>query len=199
MHRKRPSAAPSAAMRSAIAILRGEHASYSTLLKTLTGHLDRAVIHAFKPRLEDFSTSLNFIDTYLDHFHHPKEDEFLFLALRRHTTECDEVLRDLQFDHAQSASAMDEVNTALDRARSGGIAALHEFSEVLKRYTEAHLAHMDREETLVIPVACRLLVEEDWREIDRAFRANRDPLFGEKQRKTFAGLFQAAAIELRSR
>jgi branched-chain amino acid transport system ATP-binding protein len=95
MHRKPLTAAPSKSMRSALAILHGEHASYAALLKTLVGHLDRACAHGFKPRLEDFSTGLNFIGTFLDKFHHPKEDEFLFLALRGHTSEFDTVLRDL--------------------------------------------------------------------------------------------------------
>ena len=188
-----PPAVPSKAMHSAIAILHGEHVSCATVLKKLVAHLDHARLHAFKPRLETFSTSLNFIGTFLDQFHHPKEDEFLFLALRRHTTEADEVLRDLQFEHALGARELDEMNTVLDRARSGGIEELHEYADVLKRYMHAHFAHMEREETLVIPVACRLLVEDDWQEIDRAFRANRDPLFSATQTKAYAGIFQPIA------
>ena len=74
-------------MRSATSILQGEHASYATVLKTLVGHLERARAHSFKPRLEIFATGLGFIGTFIDEFHHPKEDEFLFLALRRHTNE----------------------------------------------------------------------------------------------------------------
>ena len=192
MHSTRP-VVNSKAMRSAIAILHGEHASCATVLKRLAAHLDHARIHSFKPRLETFSTSLNFIATFLDQFHHPKEDEFLFLALRRHTTEADEVLRDLQFEHASGARELETMNTVLDRARSGGIEELHEYADVLKRYMHAHFAHMEREETLVMPIACRLLVEDDWQEIDRAFRANRDPLFGAAQTKQYAGIFNPVA------
>lgn len=192
MQTKHP-AVPSKAMRSAIEILHSEHKSYVTALNRLVDHLDSARLYAFKPRLETFSNSLNFMGTFLDQFHHPKEDEFLFLALRRHTTESDEVLRDLQFDHAHGARLLEEVNTALDRARSGRIEELHEFTDILKRYKHAHFVHMEREETLVIPVACRLLVEDDWQEIDRAFRANRDPLFSATQTKAYAGIFQPIA------
>lgn len=192
MQSSRP-AVNSSAMRSAVAILHGEHASCATVLKRLVAHLDHAQLHAFKPRLETFSTSQNFIATFLDQFHHPKEDEFLFLALRRHTSEADEVLRDLQFEHASGARELDEMNTILDRARSGGSEELHEYTAVLKRYMHAHFAHMEREETLVIPIACRLLVEDDWQEIDRAFRANRDPLFGAEQTKQYSGIFNPVA------
>ena len=192
MHGSRP-AVNLSAMRSALAILHGEHVSCAAALKKLVGHLDHARLHAFKPKLETFSTSLNFIATFLDQFHHPKEDEFLFLALRRHTTEADDVLRDLQFEHATGAQELDEMNTVLDRARSGGIEELHEYADMLKRYTHAYFAHVEREETLVIPIACRLLVEDDWQEIDRAFRANRDPLFGAEQNKQTSGIFNPVA------
>lgn len=192
MHGSRP-ADNLSAMRSALAILHGEHVSCAVVLKKLVGHLDHARLHTFKPKLESFSTSLNFIATFLDQFHHPKEDEFLFLALRRHTTEADEVLRDLQFEHATSAQELDEMNTMLDRARSGGIEELHKYADMLKRYTHAYFAHVEREESLVIPIACRLLVEDDWQEIDRAFRANRDPLFGAEQNKNISGIFNPVA------
>ena len=192
MHRTRP-IVTSRAMRSAIAILHGEHASSTTVLKKLVGHMDHARLHTFKPRLEAFSTGLNFVATFLDQFHHPKEDEFLFLALRRHTAEADEVLRDIQFDHAQGARQLAEVNAALDLARSAGIEELHEFGKVLKTYLDAHVVHVEQEETIVIPIACRVLVEDDWQEIDRAFRANRDPLFGALQTKEYPGIFRSAA------
>ena len=184
---------PSKAMHSAVEILLGEHTSCTAVLKGLISHLDRARLLSFKPRLETFSTSLNFIGTFLDQFHHPKEDEFLFLALRRHTTEADEVLRDLQYEHAHGADFLEELNTALERARSGGAGELHEFTDMMKRYMKAHVSHMEREETLVLPIACRLLVEEDWQEIDRAFRANRDPLFSAKPPKVYRGIFHPDA------
>lgn len=193
MHRKPLHAAPSKAMRSAVAILHGEHASYATLLKTLVGHLDRARTHAFKPRLADFSTNLNFIGTFLDQFHHPKEDEFLFLALRRHTTEADTALHELQFDHAHGPRSLEQLTASLERARSGGVETLHEFADELKRYTHTQLAHMTMEESIVMPIACRLLVEDDWQEIDRAFRTNRDPLFGAAQTKKYLGIFHPVA------
>lgn len=189
MHPKKP-AAPANAMLSAISILQGEHASYAIALKSLIGHLDYARAHAHRPKLHIFATGLSFIDTFIDHFHHPKEDEFLFRALRKRTREADDVLRELQFDHAHADSKVEELKTALDRVQSGGIEELNQFAEAMERHMHAQFAHMEQEESVVIPLARRLLAEDDWREIDRGFRANRDPLFGTAPSGKFGVLFQ---------
>jgi hemerythrin-like domain-containing protein len=185
--------APSRAMRSALSILQGEHASHATALKTLTGHLDCAREHSLKLKLEIFTAGLSFIDTFVDQFHHPKEDEFLFRALRQHTSEADQVLSELQFDHAYSTCALKGLKTELDHIQSGRIAELHQFAEAMKRYVQAQFAHMEQEESVVIPLARRLLAEDDWLEIDRAFRANRDPLFGAEHSRKFGILFRSFA------
>jgi hypothetical protein len=46
------------------------------------------------------------------------------------------------------------------------------------------------EEDVVLPLAERALTEADWREIDAAFRANDDPLFGPRPAEEFRKLFQ---------
>jgi hemerythrin-like domain-containing protein len=189
MHRNKK-ALPANAMESAIATLKGEHASFAIALKSLVGHLDYARSYAEQPKLHIFSTGLGFIETFVDHFHHPKEDELLFHALRKRTSEADDVLRELQYDHAHAESSLAELKTALANILSVGIAELSRFTELLNRYKDAQFAHMEREESIVIPLARLHITESGWREIDRGFRANRDPLFGARSGH-FAALFQA--------
>ena len=192
MHPKKPATSANA-MLSAISILEGEHASYTIALKTLLGHLDYARAHADNPKLHIFATGLSFIDTFIDHFHHPKEDEFLFRALRKRTGDADEVLRELQFDHAHADSRFSQLKAALDQVQSGGIEQLDQFAESLERYTHGQFAHMELEDRVAIPLACRFLAEDDWREIDRGFRANRDPMFGVSPGGKFGLLFPMGA------
>lgn len=193
MHPDRPPL-PNTAMDSAIAILKGEHASYAIALKSLVSHLDYARMNSHQPKLHIFSTGLGFIETFIDHFHHPKEDEFLFRALRKRTSEADDVLRELQFDHAHADRSLGELKAALDLAQAGGIGELNVFAEVMERYKREQFTHMEREESVVIPLARRFLAEEDWREIDHGFRANRDPLFGARGGK-FGELFRAGPLD----
>lgn len=190
MHPDKPPL-PANPMESAIAILKGEHASFAIALKSLVGHLDYARAHAHQPKLDIFATGLGFIETFVDHFHHPKEDELLFHALRKRTSEANEVLRDLQFDHAHAESSLAELKSALEHVLAVGIGEFNRFAELMERYKEVQFAHMEQEEGIVIPLARRVIAEEGWREIDRGFRANRDPLFGARSGR-FAALFQAS-------
>lgn len=185
------SVADSNSMRSSLSILQGEHASYGDALKTLLAHLKRARAHSFMPNLEIFTTGLSYIDTFIEQFHHPKEDEFLFPALRQRTDEADEVMRELQFDHVNGTLAFKELNAALDHVHLGGLNELHRFADMMERYTQAQYAHMEREESLVLSLARRLLVEDDWIKVERGFRANRDPLFGAEGNRKFGILFRS--------
>lgn len=183
-----PNASP---MASAIGCLKGEHSSYAIALKSLVAHLDFARRHPHAPRLEVFTAGLGFIETFIDHFHHPKEDELLFKALRHRSREADEVLRELQYDHAHAESTLSKLKSSLQHVLSHGVATLDVFGESLEHYKRGQFAHMDLEENGVIPLARRLLTHEDWRDIDRGFRANRDPLFGAVRGGKFGALFNA--------
>lgn len=52
------------------------------------------------------------------------------------------------------------------------------FVEACERYVGFYLEHMRLEEQEILPAAQRVLDEADWRALDEAFEANRDPLTG---------------------
>jgi hemerythrin-like domain-containing protein len=49
---------------------------------------------------------------------------------------------------------------------------------------------MQREEQVILPLAERMLTEEDWREIDAAFSGNADPLNARGVERDFEHLFR---------
>ena len=179
---------------SALSILHGEHVAYATALKNLSNQLDRARTHSSRQSLDIVDTGLRFIDTFIDHFHHPKEDEFLFRALRRRTNEADYVLRDLQFEHAYAGQVLAELKSALNLAKGGDPAQIAHLAELMERHMNAQFAHMECEESVIFPLAQRVLNEADWRDIDRAFRANRDPLFSVQTSHKFGALFRTSGV-----
>ena len=52
----------------------------------------------------------------------------------------------------------------------------------MNRYVDAYLAHMQLEETAILPAAQRALSEADWEALDAAFATNCDPLTGKYPR-----------------
>jgi hypothetical protein len=65
-----------------------------------------------------------------------------------------------------------------------------EFADLMEDYAEFHWRHMGLEEDIVLPLAERILTEEDWGKIDAAFSGNADPLVGIEAKKNFDELFK---------
>lgn len=169
---------PATARRSALAILDAEHRGYATVLRALSRHLDVVRTRPAATNHDLLSTILAYADSFMERFHHPKEDEFLFRALRSRTDEADAALRDLQHEHATGPGMLRSLREALARSRGGRPGELEAFAGGLERYIAEQQAHMRAETTLVLPLATRVLEASDWETIERAFRGHTDPFFG---------------------
>jgi hemerythrin-like domain-containing protein len=168
---------PESARQSALAIIRGEHAAFDGALSWIRGHLALTRAHRIAPDAGTFEQGLAFIATFMESFHHPKEDEFLFKAVRERTREADEVLANLQQQHAQMPEQFRILRLALSGTRQGAASQLDDFADLVGRFADAQIEHMSLESG-VFAMAERVLKPLDWGAIDVAFRANRDPLFG---------------------
>ena len=168
-------------MRSALSIIDAEHRGYATVLRALMRHLEPVRARREAPNHDLFATILAYADTFMERFHHPKEDEHLFRAVRGRTDEADAVLQELQHDHARGPSELRGLREALARARNGIAADINAFAHRLERYVVDQEAHMRTETDVVLPVARRVLTATDWQTIDHAFRGHSDPFFGTGQ------------------
>jgi hemerythrin-like domain-containing protein len=63
------------------------------------------------------------------------------------------------------------------------------FEKAAQRYVDFYLAHMALEEREILPLAERVLTEQDWADLDEAFSANRDPLIGHEPEPDYRALF----------
>jgi len=168
---------PDSARQSALAIIGGEHAAFDGALSWIRGHLTLTRAHRIAVDPGVFEQGLAFIATFMESFHHPKEDEFLFKAVRERTRDADDVLATLQQQHAEMPGQFRDLRLALSGVRQGAAAQLEDFAELIGRFADAQIEHM-RLESGVFAMAERVLKPSDWGVIDVAFRANRDPLFG---------------------
>ena len=70
------------------------------------------------------------------------------------------------------------------------------FEQAMAKYVDFYLEHMRVEETEVLPLAERVLVADDWKELDAAFLKNRDPLAGAEADGVYRDLFQKILTSL---
>ena len=142
------------------------------------------------PDYDLFTMILDYIEGFSDRLHPPKEDEHLFAALRRCSTERADALDALERDHARGDELIRDLRYLLSRCRVGSPAAVDVFAAAVAEYVEFYWRHMRLEEDVILPLAERTLTEADWAPIDAAFRQNEDPLFGPRPREEFRRLFQ---------
>ena len=180
--------APTNAGEVAIATIKQEHRVLRTVIEVLLRLLtDIAKQHA-EPDFVLLASMLYYIDEFPERYHHPKEDEFLFKALRRRTTALNAELDELQAEHIRGAQMIGYLQRALVHYQGGAPDGLTLLKTAVDAYAAMLSDHMRKEDSLLAR-AHDYLPEEDWREIAAAFDANDDPLFGEHQREEFRRLY----------
>lgn len=164
-------------MDTALAIIDAEHYAFDAALAEIVDRIQLVRAHRVEPDAAYFERRISLLATFMDHFHHPKEHDFLFKAVQARTCEAADLIEYLQHDHAQSPAIFAELLKALDGIRHGASPQFEDFALLMERFAASQLHHMQRENEELLPIARRVLKLVDWPAIAAAFEANRDPLF----------------------
>lgn len=164
--------------RNALMIMREEHDALGAVLHALRYLVKEIRDCGKQPDFVLFRAMLYYIDAFPERLHHRKEDQYLFPKLRARTHAADAILDRLEHDHAHSEQAVRELEHALLEYEQRGESAFPAFAQAAEAYCSFYADHMRTEEQRILPLAASCLTAEDWREIDQAFRENRDPLTG---------------------
>lgn len=172
-----------------VRIIRQEHAALAAMLRSIVMLLDQ---HRRKGTLPDFATlraMLFYVDEFPEKRHHRKETELLFPKLRARTPISRELLDRLDSDHARGERRIRNVEHALLAFEMLGEPRREEFEKTVGEYVDFYLDHMALEEREILPLAERVLTEDDWRDLDEAFAQNRDPMTGHVPDLEYNALF----------
>ena len=170
-------------------ILREEHRSLVTVVHCMESLLGDIETKGTAPDFELFHAALNYLTSFLYEFHHPKETDYLFPALRRRAPARAAILDDLERQHLTGEKLIQGMKSALDHYELGGDGAFERFKTAVEAYRTFEWAHIRLEEKSVIPLADACLTNADWGKIDTMFLDYQDPVFGEKRREEFQTLF----------
>lgn len=170
-------------------IIRDEHRSISAILHGMEYLVDRVRTRKAKIDPRVFSAMIYYLDTFSERMHHPKEDRYLFKAMRSRGGEAAAVVADLEKEHAAGGEALKRLEQSLVRYEEGGDKEFPAFAEAVAKFVHGYRDHMQKEESVVFPLAQRILSTADWQAIDRAFEENRDPLAAQRDSRDFEKLF----------
>lgn len=174
---------------SAIEVIRSEHLALSAMLRSILLVLAE---HRRRDTLPDFAAlraMLFYVDEFPEQRHHRHESQVLFPKLRARTPLARDVLDRLDEDHARGERLIRELEHLLLAFEMMGAPRRAAFEQAAERYVAFYSAHMAMEEQQVLPLAERVLSEDDWQEIDDAFARHRDPLAGNTPDAEYQALF----------
>ena len=166
-------------------IIRDEHRAIASVLRTMNLLL---ADHRQRGTLPDFAilrAMLFYLDEYPERLHHPNESNLLFPMVRKRSEEARAILDRLDGEHERGEAEIIRLGHLLLGFEMMGESRREAFETAMRRYTEHYFAHMRTEEVEILPLAQRVLTEEDWQEVDAAFAANRDPLTGHRPEEAY--------------
>ncbi len=165
-------------MKNLLDALWNEHRSIAAVLHAMTQVMRNAGPQGrnLDPKL--LRAMLYYLDVFPERVHHPKEERYLFAAIRRRTHDADHVLKALARDHEQGEQAIRSLEQALVRYEQGGAAEFEALREALMRFVAGYREHMRKEEQEIMPIAQRVLGNAEWAELNAEWAAHHDPLAG---------------------
>ena len=171
-------------------IIEEEHRSLAAVLYGMLYVVREIRYVGIEPDFVLLGAMVHYIDTFMEGFHHPKEDAYLFKLLGSRYPGAAPLLDRLKQEHESGAIKLRELQRALTRYRDGGSAEFPAFAALVARYATFHWGHMRLEENDLLPLAERHLTDADWDAIDAAFLGHTDPLLGAEQGDQYRDLFR---------
>ncbi|NIQ95458.1 MAG: hypothetical protein GWN87_15585 [Desulfuromonadales bacterium] len=169
-------------------IIRSEHYEIDLVMRGLDTLADAANRETWEPDFDLLFLILDYVESFPATFHHPREEDYLFKALRCHTPETGPMLDQLCDDRAEGLGLVGDLRRSLETYNVRR-AARSWFHEAAKSYARHERQHMRWEERTILPLALQVFSKEDWQEIDLAFERNGHPLLSDRRRVEFDKLF----------
>lgn len=108
-----------------------------------------------------FLDVVDFIRNYADRFHHAKEEDVLFVALVKNgMPERQSPIEAMHMEHDQGRNFVRHLEAAAELALAGEPGQLPVIAENAKGYAALLRGHIDKEDTILYPLAERVLPEE---------------------------------------
>lgn len=171
----------------ALTIIKREHRDLGMTLLSFEALLKGIEQKKQEPDVIFFRAIIGYLDSFLNRFHHPKEDDYLFPALMERYPASESLIGSLQRDHENGNRYCTMLGDTLNRFESGG-AGFEAFHRSAREYIRYERLHIKKEETELLPLAVEHLQESDWQPIDAMFSKNDDPMFGNRQQTQYQQL-----------
>jgi hemerythrin-like domain-containing protein len=160
----------------AIRVIKDEHTALTGVIEALRLVTANMASGKIAPDFKLLWSIIYYIEEYPEQLHHPKEETFLFPAVRARTDAINAKLDELARQHQNSGAPLAAIKNLIGHVEADIPGALDQLAEKVATYANFHWQHMRLEEDCVLPTASEVLTDADWQTIATAFTANNDPI-----------------------
>lgn len=157
--------------------LKADHRSVAHLLDLLQRQLEVLAAGNESPNYELIRAVLDYLLSYPDLTHHPRED-VVYRLLHRRAPQAAREVGDLLREHAEIGALTRRLAEAINRVLLDLEVPRQRLVALGREFVSRYRKHIAQEDAAFFPAAERHLLPEDWMLADSEFEATNDPLFG---------------------
>ncbi|GGK60962.1 hemerythrin domain-containing protein [Amphritea balenae] len=176
--------------------LHQDHLNLNKLLAVLGNKLDQ-LKQGEMPNFVLLGDAVDYISNYADAYHHPREDK-LYSYFKE--TDCPELVEAIELcsaEHKNLKRLSDELIESVDSILHDSVVPMDQFTARLEHFLEHQIEHLNLEEGTLFPLLDEIATEQQWQEVEKLLPKMDDPLFSEKQKQRYIGLYTELLQELR--
>lgn len=167
--------------------LRLEHKGLGQILELLKNKL-RMLKEDKPPNFNLIDDAIHYVENHASVYHHPKEDVIYQYIIDQKMDAKGEFSKIIQ-EHHTLAENTHNLKEALDAILLDIVVPKNNLIDLLDRFIEAEINHLNNEETVLFPLIEEMLGDEDWLIISPLIPAQQDdPIFGRQVKKEYQEL-----------
>lgn len=180
-------------MQRAIEIMHDRQRAMSSTLLAMRTIARRNLKAGTSPDFAQLRRLLRYIERFPQRLQQPAEEKHLFQAVLQRDPGAERAVRRAKRDHAACQGYLDRLRAALAYWEKGDPAAGPQVALLADDYARFARLHARIEARDVLSVALKVLSEQDWLAIEKAYGAIDDPLARSRSRADCAAALRAMA------
>ncbi|WP_286238187.1 hemerythrin domain-containing protein [Neptuniibacter halophilus] len=174
--------------------LHQDHVNLNKLLLMLQQQVDK-LRKGEQPSFSLMGDVVEYIASYADGFHHPREDK-LYEALAQRSHGLDEKLQACREEHDALKIASTHLSDAIDGVLHDAVMPMAEFADLLEEFVTLQVRHLNYEEGELFPLIAAQVSDEELAVLSQQLPMPSDPLFSEKRAHEYNDLYRELIEEL---
>ena len=174
--------------------IRYDHISISRILFIMEREIHR-IDSEVDPNYGLLTDCMRYMVEYTDLVHHPKEDAVI-RCISKKTTGFKKLTDEIKFQHESIGKLSNDLYELVKNVELEDFVDSKQISEMGLRYIYLQRKHIDLEESSLLREVRKLLLNEDYIQINRQYENYRDPQLSDNFETEYSALYNSLACSL---